>query len=185
VTIAKDVKIQVEFNPARVGTYRLIGYENRVMKNEDFHDDTKDAGEIGAGHHVTALYELAPPTPDVAQAAATRGLKYQKPAEPVASKESLTIKLRYKKPDGDTSKLIERGVVDEGLDLSRASTDFKFASAVAGFGMLLRDSPYKGTITWGGVLELAGSSLGSDVSGYRKEFLELVHKAESLAPRVK
>jgi Ca-activated chloride channel family protein len=183
VTIAKDVKIQVEFNPARVGTYRLIGYENRVMRNEDFHDDTKDAGEIGAGHHVTALYELAPPTPELAEAAANRGLKYQKPAEPVASKESLTIKLRYKKPDGDTSKLIERGVVDQGLDVSRASTDFKFASAVAGFGMLLRDSPYKGTITWGGVLELAGSSLGSDVSGYRKEFLELVRKAQALAPR--
>ncbi|HWE38285.1 MAG TPA: YfbK domain-containing protein, partial [Isosphaeraceae bacterium] len=145
--------------------------------------DTKDAGEIGAGHHVTALYELAPPNPQVAQAAADRGLKYQKPAEPVGSKESLSVKLRFKKPDGDTSRLIERGVVDEGLDLSRASTDFKFAGAVAGFGMLLRDSPYKGTITWGGVQELAGSSLGKDASGYRKEFLELVRKAQALAPR--
>jgi Ca-activated chloride channel homolog len=184
VTIAKDVKIQVEFNPARVGAYRLIGYENRLMRHEDFHDDTKDAGEIGAGHHVTALYELVPPGPEAVEPAGFGLLKYQRPAEPVgSSKESLTVKLRYKKPDGDTSELIERGVVDEGLDVSRASTDFQFAGAVAGFGMLLRDSPDKGTITFDGVLELAGSSTGDDASGYRQEFLELVRKAKALLSR--
>ncbi|HMB04679.1 MAG TPA: von Willebrand factor type A domain-containing protein [Isosphaeraceae bacterium] len=184
VTIAKDVKIQVEFNPARVGAYRLIGYEDRLMRDDDFQDDTKDAGEIGAGHHVTALYELVPPGPEAMRTAGLGPLKYQKPAEPVGSStESLTVKLRYKEPDGDTSKLIERGVVDAGLDLSRASTDFKFAAAVAGFGMLLRDSPAKGTITFDGVLELAGSSLGHDASGYLREFLELVRKAQALPPR--
>ena len=145
VTIAKDVKIQVEFNPARVGAYRLIGYENRLLRNEDFNDDTKDAGEIGAGHHVTALYELVPPGPEAVEPAGLGPLKYQQPAEPVgSSKESLTVKLRYKQPDGDTSRLIERGVVDEGLDVSRASPDFQFAGAVAGFGMLLRDVARQG-----------------------------------------
>ena len=184
VTIAKDVKIQVEFNPARVGAYRLIGYENRLLRNEDFHDDTKDAGEIGAGHHVTALYELVPPGPEAVKPAGLGPLKYQRPAEPVgSSRESLTVKLRYKQPDGDTSRLIERGVVDEGLDVSRASPDFQFAGAVAGFGMLLRDSPEKGTLTFDGVLELAGSSLGDDASGYRQEFLELVRKAKALLSR--
>jgi Ca-activated chloride channel family protein len=184
VTIAKDVKIQVEFNPARVGAYRLIGYENRLMRPEDFPDDTKDAGEIGAGHHVTALYELVPPGPDAVKPAGPGPLKYQKPAEPVgSSQESLTVKLRYKKPDGDASRLIERGVVDEGLDVSRASPDFRFAGAVAGFGMLLRDAPEKGTITFDGVLELAGSSTGDDASGYRQEFLELVRKAKALLSR--
>ena len=117
VTIAKDVKIQVEFNPARVGAYRLIGYENRLLRSEDFNDDAKDAGEIGAGHHVTALYELVPAgregdTPGV------DGLEFQGPAAPAARRgESLIVKLRYKRPDGDASKLIKRGVVDEGRRL--------------------------------------------------------------------
>ena len=186
VTIAKDVKVQVEFNPARVGAYRLIGYENRMLATRDFNDDKKDAGEIGAGHHVTALYELVPTgheesTPGVdplefAQPAA--------PAEPAAEPrpESLAVKLRYKQPDGDTSKLIKQTVLDDGRDLASASGDFKFAAAVAGFGMLLRDSPYKGSLTYAAVQELGASSEGNDPSGYRHEFLELVRKAQALAP---
>jgi Ca-activated chloride channel family protein len=185
VTIAKDVKIQVEFNPAQVGAYRLIGYENRLLRNEDFHDDTKDAGEIGAGHHVTALYELVPAGREGDLAGAkVSPLKYQQPAAPAApSPESLTVKLRFKRPDADTSRLLERGVVDEGLDYARASADFQFAGAVAAFGMLLRDSPYKGSLTFAGVLELAESSRGADPSGYRREFVELVRKAQALPPR--
>jgi Ca-activated chloride channel homolog len=187
VTIAKDVKIQVEFNPARVGSYRLIGYENRMLRDQDFNDDTKDAGEIGAGHTVTALYELVPPGQD-ANVAAVSPLKYQKKAAAAAdlavaeetSKESLTVSLRYKQPEGDTSKLVERGVVDAGHDYAQATDDFKFAAAVASFGMQLRDSPYKGSLSLAGVLELAAESQGSDTSGYRKEFLDLVRKAQAL-----
>jgi Ca-activated chloride channel family protein len=182
VTIAKDVKIQVEFNPARVGAYRLIGYENRLLRNRDFNDDTKDAGEIGAGHHVTALYELVPAgkeesLPDVDD------LEFQKvstaPGEP--REESLIVKLRYKRPDGDTSTLLKRGVVDEDREYARASDDFKFASAVAGFGMLLRDSPYKGSLTYAAVLELGAPAAERDPAGYRQEFLDLVRKAQGLA----
>jgi Ca-activated chloride channel family protein len=186
VTIAKDVKIQVEFNPAKVGAYRLIGYENRKLANQDFNDDTKDAGEIGAGHHVTALYELVPAgheesvpgvDPLVFQKAPTQA---SSGPGPESRDESLLVKLRYKQPDGDTSKLIQQGVVDEGRDVSRASEDFKFAAAVAGFGMLLRDSPYKGNLTYAAVRELGDSSEGNDPAGYRREFLELVRKAEEL-----
>ncbi len=184
VTIAKDVKIQVEFNPAKVGAYRLIGYENRMLRNQDFNDDTKDAGEIGAGHHVTALYELVP----AGLAAQLPGanvdpLRFQQnvPAQQAAaaSPESLVVKLRYKRPTEDQSQKIEHGVVDQGLDYSNASEDFKFAAAVAGFGMLLRDSPEKGNLTYPAVLELAEASKGSDRSGYRAEFIELVRKAAS------
>lgn len=179
VTIAKDVKIQVEFNPAKVGAFRLIGYENRVMAHQDFNNDAKDAGEIGAGHHVTALYELAPPGKEAGPEVDT--LKFQKPSKVQAiSNDSLWVKLRYKQPEGTTSKLIERGVIDEGLDFARASDDLKFASAVAGFGMLLRDSPHKGSLTYSAVTELATPTLAHDPSGYRKEFIELVKKAQSL-----
>jgi len=180
VTIAKDVKIQVEFNPAHVGAYRLIGYEDRLLRKQDFHDDTKDAGEIGAGHHVTALYELVPAGKE-GETSGDTGLKYQRTASPSApSPEALTVKLRYKRPDGDKSRLIERGVVDEGLGFDRASEDLRFAAAVAGFGMLLRDSPHRGNLTYESVLEEAGASLGRDPSGYRKEFVELVRKAKGL-----
>ena len=183
VTIAKDVKIQVEFNPAKVGAYRLIGYENRLLRTQDFNDDTKDAGEIGAGHHVTALYELVPAGTEENEADG-EPLKYRKKSaatpDLAASDESLTVKLRYKKPDGDTSTLIERGVVDKGLEYGQSSNDLKFASAVAGFGMLLRDSPHKGKMTYGQVLEEAENSLGQDPSGYRHEFLDLVRKALAL-----
>jgi Ca-activated chloride channel family protein len=183
VTIAKDVKIQVEFNPAKVGAYRLIGYENRLLANQDFNDDTKDAGEIGAGHHVTALYELIPPgREDAENVPSVDDLEFQKPGAPAADRlESLIVKLRYKTPESDTSRLIKRGVADEGGDYAQASDDFKFASAVAGFGMLLRDSPHKGSLTYPAVLELAGASAEADTSGYRREFLELVRKAQSLS----
>jgi len=181
VTIAKDVKIQVEFNPARVGAYRLIGYENRLMRDEDFHDDAKDAGEIGAGHHVTALYELVPAGKEGEDVAGVGPLKFQKPAQPAApSEEALSVKLRYKQPDGETSRLLERGAIDDGRAFGQASEDLKFAASVAGFGMLLRDSPSKGSLTFPGVLELAESSIGPDRSGYRKEFLGLVRKAQAL-----
>lgn len=181
VTIAKDVKIQIEFNPAKVGAYRLIGYENRMLRAEDFKDDTKDAGEIGAGHTVTAIYELAPPgsalkLPDVDP------LKFQKPAtpEPNVSDDLLLFKLRYKQPDGNVSKELQQPLKDAGKRYAEASGDFKFAAAVASFGMLLRDSPHKGNATFGSVVELAQEGLGPDPSGRRKEFLDLVRKAQSL-----
>ncbi|MGC8642884.1 MAG: vWA domain-containing protein, partial [Isosphaeraceae bacterium] len=180
VTIAKDVKIQLDFNPAKIAAYRLIGYENRALANADFENDAKDAGEIGAGHHVTALYELVPAGKGPRLAAAEAS-KYIKPAEVKGtSPDSFTVKLRYKKPDADVSRLIEQSVVDRGLDYSQASRDFKFASAVAGFGMLLRNSPYKGNLSYPAVIELAQPALAHDPSGYRKEFVELVRRAEQL-----
>jgi Ca-activated chloride channel family protein len=181
VTVAKDVKIQVEFNPAKVGAYRLIGYENRIMAHKDFNDDTKDAGDIGAGHHVTALYELAAPGEE-ASLTGIDSLKYSQAGKPTGtSTEAFTVKLRYKRPDGDTSRLMEIGVTDEGRSLGESSTDLKFASAVAGFGMLLRDSPYKGSLTYAGVLEIAESTLAQDASGYRKEFIAAVRQARALS----
>ena len=178
VTVAKDVKIQVEFNPAKVGAYRLIGYENRIMAHQDFNDDTKDAGEIGAGHHVTALYELVPPGKE-GDLPGIDPLKYAKPATTATpSNESFTVKLRYKRPDGDTSRLLEFGVVDEGRSFGEASDDLKFACAVAGFGMLLRDSADKGSLTYPGVLEIAQATLSQDPSGYRQEFVAAVRQAQ-------
>jgi Ca-activated chloride channel family protein len=175
ITVAKDVKIQVLLNPVRVSEFRLIGYENRMMAHQDFNDDTKDAGEIGAGHHVTALYEIAPAQGGAIQAAADQR----------SSSESLTVRLRYKKPDGDKSGLVELKVVDKGLDFGHASNDLKFAAAVAGFGMLLRDSPYKGSLTYAGLLEISRATLVEDPSGYRQEFVDLVGKAQTvMAPPV-
>jgi Ca-activated chloride channel homolog len=182
ITIAKDVKVQVEFNPARVTAYRLVGYENRLLNKEDFNDDKKDAGDIGAGHTVTALYEVVPAGKKV-NVPGVDPLKYQTPAaakDGPASKELLTVKLRYKQPDGDASKLIETPVADTGATAERASADFKFASAVAAFGMLLRDSQYKGEATFASVRELAAASKGQDPGGYRAEFLALVEKAATL-----
>jgi Ca-activated chloride channel family protein len=181
ITIAKDVKIQVEFNPAQVNAYRLIGYENRLLAKEDFNDDTKDAGEIGAGHTVTALYEVVPAGKTV-NAPGVDPLKYQRPAEQVdakltGSKELLTLKLRYKQPDGATSKLLEYPYTDTDRSFGKASTDFQFASAVAMFGMILRDSPHKGGATLPGVIEVAESNLGADTEGYRREFVDLAKKA--------
>ena len=184
VTIAKDVKIQVEFNPATVDAYRLIGYENRVLQAQDFNDDTKDAGEIGAGHTVTALYEIVPaglpvdlPTVDE--------LRYQhvEPSEASAdSGELLTVKVRYKEPEGETSRLIQLPVRDEAGSLASASPDFRFAAAVAAFGMQIRHSERLGDFDGTQIIELAESGLGPDRSGYRAEFLTLVERASSLQP---
>jgi Ca-activated chloride channel homolog len=183
VTVAKDVKIQVEFNPAKVGAFRLIGYENRLMAHQDFNDDTKDAGEIGAGHHVTALYEIVP-ADKVEAFPGIDPLKYTKPAaSTVSSDESFTVKLRYKQPDGDTSRLLNYGVTDPGKSFADASDDLKFASAVAGFGMLLRDSADKGSLTYPGVLEIAEATLSKDSSGYRQEFVAAVRQARALSGR--
>jgi Ca-activated chloride channel family protein len=181
VTVAKDVKIQVEFNPAKVGAFRLIGYENRVMAHKDFNDDTKDAGEIGAGHHVTALYEIVPAGKE-AGVTAEEARKYTRTTTThTPSDESFTVKLRYKRPDGDQSKLIELGVIDKGRSLGEASDDLKFASAVAGFGMLLRNSDGKGSLTYPGVIEIAEQTLSRDGSGYRREFLAAVRQAQKLS----
>ena len=182
VTIAKDVKIQIEFNPLQVSAYRLIGYENRLLRKEDFNDDTKDAGEIGAGHTVTALYEIVPAGKGL-QIPGVDPLKYQSPmgtTEVAQSGELLTLKLRYKQPDGETSRLLEFPVRDGDKAYSQASQDFKFAAAVASFGMILRESPYKGNGTLAAVLELAQEGKGSDPHGYRGEFLELVKQARAL-----
>ncbi len=182
ITIAKDVKIQIEFNPARVAAYRLIGYENRILAAEDFNDDKKDAGEIGAGHTVTALYEIVPPGTEI-NVPEVDPLKYQPAIEPKdngpVSDELLTLKLRYKEPDGETSKLLEFPLVDTGSSFSEADSDFQFAAAVASFGMLLRGSEHKGTATYDAVLEIATSAKGSDVHGYRAEFLEIVRRAKA------
>jgi secreted protein with Ig-like and vWFA domain/anti-sigma-K factor RskA len=190
ITIAKDVKIQVEFNPAQVASYRLLGYENRLLAAEDFRDDKKDAGEIGAGHAVTAIYEIVP-VGAVAAAEPGRGaepLKYQpapalaapapKPAvDGPAGRELLTVKLRAKRPEGDTSALTEVPLADAGAGFEAASADLRFAAAVAAFGMILRDSEHKGTASLERVEEIAGTAMGSDPGGYRAEFLDLVRKA--------
>jgi Ca-activated chloride channel family protein len=184
VTIAKDVKVQVEFNPAIASAYRLIGYENRILAKEDFNDDKKDAGEIGAGHTVTALYEVVPAGADGAEKLSPKvdALKYQKPLErePTGSGELLTLKLRYKEPEGDTSRLLEFPVTDAGATYAKATGDYKFAAAVAAFGMILRDSPHKGSATLAGVTELAAEGLGKDENGYRGEFIGLVEKARRI-----
>ncbi|MEN9573579.1 MAG: hypothetical protein RL514_1434 [Verrucomicrobiota bacterium] len=240
VTIAKDVKIQIEFNPAQASAYRLIGYEKRILAKQDFNNDAKDAGEIGAGHTVTALYEVVPPgvalrgdvdplkyqpekntvlprsEPDKAKPALNtaqwrearvdlvKQLEALRRANPVDTArvanverqvefvdnllgklgrfrdELLTLKLRYKAPDGDKSTLMEIPVTDSGAKLARASADFKFASAVASFGMVLKDSPFKGTATLDSALELAREGKGDDTHGYRAEFINLLGKAKTL-----
>lgn len=184
-TIAKDVKIQVEFNPLEVESYRLIGYENRMLATRDFNDDKKDAGEIGAGHTVTALYELIPRGAAVASALpGSDPLKYQFQPEPTSAAHSgqlMTVKLRYKQPDGDKSRLIEVPVTDSWGDLGLSSADFRFAATVAGFGMLLRGSAHKGEMTYAGLKEIASNCLGRDEKGYRREFLELVEKARRIS----
>lgn len=187
LTIAKDVKIQVEFNPAKVQAYRLIGYENRQLRDRDFNDDTKDAGELGAGHSVTALYEIIPTgvesdvnLPEV------DALKYQQNTVDAAaynSDELMLVKLRYKAPDENESKLIEQPIIAKEVSLANASNNLKFAAAVAEFGMVLRDSEYKGSASFDEVLKLAKESQGVDLEGYRAEFIRLVEKARAIAPK--
>jgi Ca-activated chloride channel family protein len=192
VTIAKDVKIQVEFNPAKVAAYRLLGYENRMLRTEDFKDDTKDAGEIGAGHTVTALYEIvpvpvepleAPPVGGVAEPELT-ALKYQKPAEltdAAKTDELLTVHLRYKEPEADKSQPLDVPVKDADVAMGKAPGDFQFAAAVASFGMLLRNSQYRGTSSLDNVLELAKGGLKDDEHGYRAEFVDMVNRAKEIS----
>lgn len=181
-TIAKDVKIQIEFNPAKVKAFRLIGYENRMLKKEDFADDTKDAGELGAGHTVTALYEIIP-YGSKEEIPGIDKLKYQETSispQAFKSKELMTVKLRYKEPDGEKSKLIEHPLVDKHVKLDAASENFKFSAAVAAFGMLLRDSDFKGDSTFESVLKLAREGKGKDFRGYRAEFIKLVEMCSLL-----
>lgn len=182
-TVAKDVKLQIEFNPSQVQAYRLIGYESRLLKDEDFNNDAKDAGEMGAGHTVTAFYEVVPAGIKSDFTGKVDDLKYQKtkptPAVTNNSKELLTVKLRYKAPDGNTSKKIEHPLIDDKKE--KVSSDFRFASAVAMFGQLLRDSDFKGDATYDKVISLAKTSLDNDEKGYRREFIRLAETAEGLA----
>ena len=179
-TVAKDVKIQVEMNPARVRSYRLLGYENRLLNREDFADDRKDAGELGSGHSVTALYEVVPVGARPV-ASADDSLIYQDVSvRPDArrSDELLTVRVRYKDPQGTVSRLLETPVKDRSR--GQASEDMRFASAVAGFALLLRDSEHKGGASFDQVLALARGARGDDESGYRGEFIGLVETAKSL-----
>ena len=181
-TVAKDVKLQVEFNPAQVQAYRLIGYESRLLADEDFNNDTKDAGEMGAGHTVTAFYEVIPTGVKSDFAGKIDDLKYQKKQKPSTplneSDELLTIKLRYKAPDSNTSKKIELPLIDHKSN--RVSADFRFAAAVAMFGQLLRDSEFKGNATYDKVISLAKTGLENDEKGYKREFIRLAETAKSL-----
>jgi secreted protein with Ig-like and vWFA domain len=198
ITIAKDVKIQVEFNPSQVAAYRLIGYEKWMLAKQDFNDDKKDAGEIGAGHTITALYEIVPaslkypdgkPLVDDLKYQSNKATVTETPSQneaqskiqnPKSKIELMTVKLRYKAPDGDKSQLIETPVVDAGKKLAESPKDFQFAVSVAGFGMMLRDSQQRGELTWDLVRQLALKGKGEDPQGYRGEFLQLLDKARGL-----
>ncbi|MCO6487200.1 MAG: von Willebrand factor type A domain-containing protein [Phaeodactylibacter sp.] len=183
-TIAKDVKLQIEFNPTRVKGYRLIGYENRVLNNEDFNDDKKDAGELGSGHTVTALYEIIPVGVESPHLTSVDDLKYQETRatkDAARSKELCTIKLRYKQPDGAESRLIGHPVLDKGTDLDKSSDNFRWAAAVAEFGLLLRDSEFKGEATYAHAKKLAQTAKGKDPNGYRRELIDMIDTMKSLA----
>jgi Ca-activated chloride channel family protein len=182
-TIAKDVKMQIEFNPTKVKAYRLIGYENRMLQKEDFNNDKKDAGELGSGHTVTALYEIIPANSKEA-ISQTDELKYQKnKVDAIAynSKELMMLKLRYKQPNGNESKLISTPVIDQDVLLSKTSNDFRFSAAVAEFGMLLRNSEFKGTSNYYNVVALAEGAKGKDKEGYRVEFINMVKSCQLVA----
>ncbi len=181
-TIAKDVKFQLEFNPARVKAYRLIGYENRLLNDEDFNDDKKDAGEMGAGHNVTALYELIPAASEE-NTGSIDPLKYQENRKSTWTNqkaELLTIKLRYKQPDGKTSTLFEEPVQGKLLDEKSTTKNFRFSAAVAEFGLILRDSQYKENASIDQIISLAQGGRGNDSEGYRGEFIKLVKTTETL-----
>ncbi len=182
-TLANDVKLQLEFNPARVKAYRLIGYENRRLNPEDFNDDAKDAGELGAGHSVTALYEIIPAGSDAAYPGSVDPLRYQENIPAVRADnnaELLTVKARYKEGVGDRSIKFEQAVQGRIVPLSNTSGDFRFAASVAEFGLLLMDSPYKGDASFDNVLKLAIDARGQDHEGYRAEFINLVRTAQNL-----
>lgn len=184
VAIAKDVKFQIEFNPALVQEYRLLGYENRVLNAEDFNNDRKDAGELGVGHSVTALYELIPADAATANRDNVDPLIYQPTPAPTPvlnSTDLLTLKLRYKQPDGETSQLIQQAIQRDAIWQSEPSANLQFASAVAEFGLLLRDSPYKADANYRAVRTRATKAQGADLNGYRAEFVRLVEQAERLS----
>jgi Ca-activated chloride channel family protein len=180
-TIAKDVKIQIEFNPQKVQAYRLIGYENRMLASEDFNDDTKDAGELGSGHTVTALYEIIPVGVKSEFIKTVDPLKYQaKSLNNSFSNEVMTVKLRYKKPDEDVSKLIVQNLIDKQIPLIETSENFRFSAAVAEFGLLLRNSEFKQRSNYQQVINMAKGAKSADDNGYRSEFVELVRSASSM-----
>ncbi len=182
-TVAKDVKLQLEFNPKFVKAYRLIGYENRMLRNEDFNDDKKDAGEMGSGHTVTALYEIVPVGVESDYVKKTDDLKYQEVKELTTSANSneiLNIKLRYKSPDENKSKLMEKVVIDQHTPFNKTSENFRFAASVAEFGLLLRQSAFKGLANYDQVIDLAKNAKTQDEEGYRSEFIKLVKTAKLL-----
>ncbi|RZM23279.1 MAG: DUF3520 domain-containing protein [Pedobacter sp.] len=185
-TVAKDVKLQVEFNPAKAQAYRLIGYENRMLKSKDFNDDQKDAGEMGSGHTVTAFYEVIPVGIKSTFSGSVDDLKYQaNTVKPVVtrgnSNELMTVKLRYKLPEGSSSKLMEKPILDNGIAFSKTSSDFRFAAAVAEFGMLLRKSDFIQNASFDHVIGTAQEAKGEDHEGYRAEFIRLAKSAKVLA----
>lgn len=184
-TIAKDVKLQIEFNPSKVQAYRLIGYENRMLNNEDFNDDTKDAGELGAGHTVTAIYEIIPTGVKTDWLAKVDDLKYQSTQNTASSgsEEWCHVKMRYKQPDGAKSKLFEQRIVSTS-EADQTSDNFRWSAAVAGFGLSLRDSPFKGKVSYPMIRKLAKSAKGKDPNGYRKEFIDLVDQVEQLQSKI-
>ncbi|KAA6431542.1 DUF3520 domain-containing protein [Dyadobacter flavalbus] len=181
-TVAKDVKFQIEFNPEYVQAYRLIGYENRALQNEDFSNDQKDAGEIGAGHTVTAMYEIIPAGFQSSYISPAGALKYQKNTRSVHEKsdEMLTLKIRYKNPDDEKSRLFDLPVKNRNAPFAVASENLRFAASVAEFGLLLRNSEYKGYASYRTVIQNAKNALGKDEEGYRSEFIKLVKTAELL-----
>ncbi len=183
-TIAKDVKLQIEFNPVKVQGYRLIGYENRMLNKEDFNNDKKDAGELGSGHTVTALYEVIPVGVKSSFLENVDSLKYQKNIVPWSksshSEEIMTVKFRYKAPDEEISKLIEHPVMDDKISITKTSDNFRFAASVAEFGMLLRNSEFKSVASFDDVLRLSHKARGNDEEGYRSEFVRLVETAQTL-----
>ncbi|WP_345949432.1 von Willebrand factor type A domain-containing protein [Mucilaginibacter sp. PAMB04274] len=183
-TVAKDVKLQLEFNPARVASYRLIGYENRMLNKEDFNNDLKDAGDMGAGHNVTALYEIIPAGVHDKFTNSVDPLKYQKAAQATTnfiSNDMLTIKFRYKEPNGSVSKVSQAVVIDQPVALASTTNDFRFASAVAEIGMLLRDSEFKQNAKYDEAIKRARAAKGSDNEGYRAEFIKLAESAKLLS----
>ncbi len=182
-TIAKDVKLQIEFNPSQVVSYRLIGYENRLLNKEDFNDDKKDAGELGAGHTVTAMYEIIPSGVKSEFVQSVDLLKYQDAKKAKKGKygdEILTVKLRYKKPTGKKSKLISKVVSNEALDFDNTSDNYRWAATVAGFGMMLRDSEYRQEANYSNLISMGQSSLGKDTEGYRTEMIRMMKNTQAI-----
>jgi Ca-activated chloride channel homolog len=184
-TVAKDVKLQLEFNPKFVSAYRLVGYENRMLQNEDFNDDRKDAGDMGSGHTVTAIYEIIPAGVKSDYLKSVDKLKYQENEKQdvyagLESKEIVTVKLRYKSPESKKSMLMEKAVMDQGMEFEKTTENFKLAAAIAEFGLILRDSEFKGGANYEQVIEIAKKAKGQDEEGYRAEFIKLVKLAKLL-----